>query len=172
MERCTTGVPPYSTYYGPLPYTYNCGLRMRWECSKRFPRHRDQMKPLVSDPRMHHGTCDTHVPWCMSQSLTRSGSENVLVFPAQAQSTNLRIWQEAPGKISSIVGWQWLSPTSFLSILKRLLVLFSFHHWHLFHLVTFADQPKIQTYMSIKDILNLRKPPELFVIHKHQDNSW
>ena len=25
---------------------------------------------LVSDPDMHHGTCFTHVPWCMSGSLT------------------------------------------------------------------------------------------------------
>ena len=27
---------------------------------------------LVSDPGMHHGTCITHVPWCMSGSLTSS----------------------------------------------------------------------------------------------------
>ena len=26
--------------------------------------------PLVSDPDMHHGTCVTHVPWCMPGSLT------------------------------------------------------------------------------------------------------
>ena len=26
--------------------------------------------PRVSDPEMHHGTCVTHVPWCMSVSLT------------------------------------------------------------------------------------------------------
>ena len=26
--------------------------------------------PGVSDPDMHHGTCVTHVPWCMSGSLT------------------------------------------------------------------------------------------------------
>ena len=26
--------------------------------------------PQVSDPDMHHGTCVTHVPWCMSGSLT------------------------------------------------------------------------------------------------------
>ena len=36
-----------------------------------FPRHRLQRKPLVSDPGMHHDTCVTHVPWCMSGSLTR-----------------------------------------------------------------------------------------------------
>ena len=27
--------------------------------------------PWVSDPDMHHGTCVTHVPWCMPGSLTR-----------------------------------------------------------------------------------------------------
>ena len=26
--------------------------------------------PRVSNPDMHHGTCVTHVPWCMSGSLT------------------------------------------------------------------------------------------------------
>ena len=28
--------------------------------------------PLVSDPDMHHGTCVTHVPWCMPGSVTSS----------------------------------------------------------------------------------------------------
>ena len=37
-----------------------------------FPRRRFQRKPLVSDPGMHHGTCVTHVPWCMSGSLACS----------------------------------------------------------------------------------------------------
>ena len=50
---------------------------MRRECRKRSPRHRLQRKPLVSDPGMHHGTCVTHVPWCMSGSLTRGGGENI-----------------------------------------------------------------------------------------------
>ena len=39
-----------------------------------FSRHcffRHQRKPLVSDPDMLHSTCVTHVPWCMSWSLTR-----------------------------------------------------------------------------------------------------
>ena len=41
---------------------------MRRECQERFPRPRFQRKPLVSDPGMHHGTCISHVPWCMSGS--------------------------------------------------------------------------------------------------------
>ena len=38
---------------------------MRRECRERFPRHRG-----ISDPDMRQGTCVTHVPWCMSGSLT------------------------------------------------------------------------------------------------------
>ena len=47
-----------------------------------FPRHWHQRKPLVSDPGMYHGTCVTHVPWCMSGSLTRVGGENVAGIPS------------------------------------------------------------------------------------------
>ena len=54
---------------------------MRRECRERFPRHRLQGKPLVIDPGMHHGTCVTHVPWCMSGSLTGGGGENVPGIP-------------------------------------------------------------------------------------------
>ena len=55
-----------------------------------FSRHRLQRKPLVSDPGMHHGMCVTHVPWCMSGSIT---------FPAHAQPVNLRILQEAHSRV-------------------------------------------------------------------------
>ena len=51
------------------------------ECRERFPRHRLHRKPLVSDPVMQHGTCVTHLPWCMSGSLTRSGGEHVPGIP-------------------------------------------------------------------------------------------
>ena len=50
---------------------------MRQECRERFPKL--QRKPLVNDPSMHHGTCVTHVQWCMLGSLTRGGGE---MFPA------------------------------------------------------------------------------------------
>ena len=54
---------------------------MRQECRERFPRHLLQRKTLVSDPSMHHGTCVTHVPWCMSGSLTRGDGENFPGIP-------------------------------------------------------------------------------------------
>ena len=65
-----------------LPDTQNYGLRIRRECRERFLRHRLQRKPLVSEPGMHHGTSVTHVPWCMSGSLTRGSGENVPGIPS------------------------------------------------------------------------------------------
>ena len=48
---------------GLLPFTLNCGLRMRRECREWLSRYRLQRKPRVSDPAMHNGTCVKHVPW-------------------------------------------------------------------------------------------------------------
>ena len=60
-----------------------------------FPRRRFLREPLVSDPGMHHGTCVTHVPWCMPGSLTCGDGENVPGIPGACASAILRIWQEA-----------------------------------------------------------------------------
>ena len=46
-----------------LPGAPNCGLRL--ECREYF-----FSPPRTSDPDMHHGTCVTHVPWCIPGSLT------------------------------------------------------------------------------------------------------
>ena len=37
--------------------------------------------PGISDTVMHHGTCVTHVPWCMTVSLISGGGENVPGIP-------------------------------------------------------------------------------------------
>ena len=83
-------------YMGLLPDTQNCGLRMRRECREHFPCHRLQRKPLVSDPVMHHGTCVTHVPWCMSGSLNRGGGENVPGIPGACATHNFRYLARGP----------------------------------------------------------------------------
>ena len=72
---------PTNTRMGIFPDTQNCGLPMQRECQERFPRHRPQRKPLVRDPGIHHGTCVTHVPWCISGSLTHGGGENIPGIP-------------------------------------------------------------------------------------------
>ena len=64
---------PNGCAMGLLPDTQNGGLHMHRECLERFPHHQLQRKPLLSNPGMHRGTCVTHVPWCMSGSLTLQG---------------------------------------------------------------------------------------------------
>ena len=61
---------------------------MRQECWGRFPRHRLQRNPLVSDPGIHHDARVTHVPWCISGSPTRGGGENVPDIPGACATHN------------------------------------------------------------------------------------
>ena len=82
--------------YEPLTRYENCGLLIRRECRERFPRHRLQRKPLVNDPGMHHGTCVTHVPWCMSGSLVRGGGENVPGIPGACATCNFTYLARGP----------------------------------------------------------------------------
>ena len=71
------------------------GCACAGNAGKVFPRRRLQMKRLVSDPGMHHGTCVTHVPRCMSGSFACGDGENVPGIPGACASASLRIWQEA-----------------------------------------------------------------------------
>ena len=70
------------------------------DCRVRFPRHRLQRIPLVSDPGMHHGTCITHVPWCMSGSLTCGGGDNVPGIPGTCTTRNFTYLVRGPLKQS------------------------------------------------------------------------
>ena len=87
LQQCSRSCAVVATM-SLLPDTQNCGLQMRRECRERFSRHRMQRKPLVSDPGMHRGTCVTHVPWCMSGSLTRGGEENFPGIPGVYATRN------------------------------------------------------------------------------------
>ena len=70
---------------------------MRQECRECFPHHRFRRKPLVSDTSMHYSrhVRHTHVPWCMSGSLTHGDGENVPGIRGACAPAILRIWQEA-----------------------------------------------------------------------------
>ena len=81
---------------GLLPDTQNCGLRMRRGCRESFPRHRLQRTSLVSDPDMHHGTCVTHVPWCMSGSVNRGGGENFPGIPGACTTRHITYLARGP----------------------------------------------------------------------------
>ena len=70
--------------------------------------------PRVSDTDMHHGTCVTHVPWCMPEPLTRFPLKSVAgkMFPAiptHAQLTILRLWWKVHESDKSLL----LEPTIF-----------------------------------------------------------
>ena len=54
------------------------------------------VKPRISDPGMHHGTCVTHVPWCMSGSPIRGGGENVPSIPGACATSNFAYLVRGP----------------------------------------------------------------------------
>ena len=96
----------------------NYSLCMRRECRESFPRHRLQWKPPVSDSSMNHGTCVTHVPWCMSGSLTYAGGEIVPGIPGACATRNYTYLARGPYVMLEHVAegkWMctkvWLSPT-------------------------------------------------------------
>ena len=78
---------------------------MRRGCRERFPRYRLQMTLLVSDPCMHHDTCVTHVPWCMSGLLTRGGGENVTGIPGACATRNFTYLARCPKQQFYQCGW-------------------------------------------------------------------
>ena len=83
-------------WMGLLPDRQNCGLRMRRECRECFSPPPTSKKQLVSDPGMHHGTCVTHVPWCMSGSLAPRGGENVPSIPGACATRNFTYLARGP----------------------------------------------------------------------------
>ena len=98
----TTRVPDYDTRY-----IIATNSKLQWascQIRKIAGAHAPGMpgtfspSPQVSDPDMHHGTCVTHVPWCMPGSLTsgflwnRRRGKMFPAFPAHAQPAILRIW--------------------------------------------------------------------------------
>ena len=92
--------PPANTNaHGPL--TRNVKLRVAHApgMGERFPRHRYQRKPRVSDPGMHHGTCVMHLPWCVSGSLTRGGRKNVSSIPGACATRNFTYLVRGPCRL-------------------------------------------------------------------------
>ena len=53
-------------------------------------------EPLVSDPGMHHGTCVTHLQWCVPESLTRGRGENVPDIPGACATGNFAYLVRGP----------------------------------------------------------------------------
>ena len=66
--------------------------------SETFSPPPTSKETLVNDPGMHHGTCMTHVPWCMSGSLTRGGGVNVPGIPGACATRNFTYLTRGPCK--------------------------------------------------------------------------
>ena len=102
------------------------GCACAGNAEKVFPRLRIQREPLVSD----HGTCVTHVPWCMSESLTRGGGENVPAYPAHAHP-QFYVYDKRP--ITSHKVWEWVTCyilQTFFLVFKCLFCYFIIIEWH------------------------------------------
>ena len=104
-----------------LPDTYNCGLRKRRVCRERFPRHRLQREPLVSDPGMHVGIVNPR-QW-----------ENVHSISGACATPNFRYlargpWKKATGR----QWWQWViyNKGLFFIIKNNFNVAFSQSHYN------------------------------------------
>ena len=112
--------------------------------------------PQVSDPDMHHGTCVTHVPWCMPGSLNsgflwnwRRG-ENVPGIPGACATWNftylvsgpLCVAYSTPSHYLNECGWNFIQNTKL------------FIHWGhlviLFHSTLFLVFRMIKLTLSIK----------------------
>ena len=85
---------------------------MRRECRERFPCNRLQRKSLVSDPGMHHSSCVTHVPWCMSGSLTRGSGKNAPGISGACTTRNFTYLARGPCMWYAIYTWHYTDLTS------------------------------------------------------------
>ena len=73
MENTVTIITPPENIYkilldGMLWVWASCQIRISARCAWGMPGTFSP-PPWVSDPDMNHGTCVTHVPWCMLGSL-------------------------------------------------------------------------------------------------------
>ena len=79
------GYPHISLHHGPLTRYVTLRVAHAPGMPGTFSLTADsKWKPLVSDPGMHHGTCVSHVPWCMSGLLAPDGGKTFPAFPAHA----------------------------------------------------------------------------------------
>ena len=72
-----------------------------------FLHRRLQRKLLVSDPYMHHDTCVTHVPWCMSGSLNQrwQGKRSRHSRRMRARNFTYLVWGPSRPISSSLNMW-------------------------------------------------------------------
>ena len=98
MKRYKYFNQTFVNYYGQIKQWASCQIRKIAGAHALGMPGTFSPSLQVSDPDMHHGTCVTHVPWCMPGSLTssflwnRRRGKTFPAFPAHAQPAILRIW--------------------------------------------------------------------------------
>ena len=91
---------------------------MRRQCRGRFPLRWLQRNPVVSDHGMHNGTCETHVTWCMSASITRSGRLNVHGIPGACANQNFTYLVMGPWDVVTLAFGCCLDVGVFISLMN------------------------------------------------------
>ena len=151
-----------------------------------FSRRRFKRKVLVSDPGMHHGTCVTHVPWCLSGSLTCGDGGNVPAIPGAWASAILRIWQEAHGVswLTSVVfvriKHNWWKQIKFYMTLDGLvmmcLLVANINEWHkdtaLSCLAGAIRRPAsciVWSRLAMSSVAQIKRPPHLHMVVYNSD---
>ena len=87
--------PHKGQWCGVLMFCLICAWTNGWAANNRDTC---DMRRL----RAHHDvTCITHVPWCMSGSLTSGGGENVLGIPGACATRNFAYLVRGPYRITS-----------------------------------------------------------------------
>ena len=117
----------------------------------------------VSYPDMHHGTCVTHVPWCMPGSLTSGflwsrwqGKRSR--HSRRIQPVILRIWQEALG--SSLCDWRgvvaraWEWPLSIKSNRSKIYYRYQMVHFFSFVWLHPSCMHRVVLFSSISKLWN------------------
>ena len=82
-----------------------------------LPLQRLQRKPQVSNPGMHHGTCVTHVPWCMSGSFTRGGGEKFPGIPDASATRNFTNLVRGPWNETEMIKSLWAPPPTLITVI-------------------------------------------------------
>ena len=72
---------------------------------------------------MYHGTCVTHMPWCMSGSLARGGGENVSGIPAACANRNFTYLNLIRGPMECMPEWS-------LNIFQVVELIMRVFQWH------------------------------------------
>ena len=138
----------FSFYFHGIPWaSYQirkiAGCACAGNAGNVSPRRQFQRKPLVSDPGMHHGTCVTHVPWCMSGSLTCDDGENVPGIPGACAPAILCIWQEAHGALQFPYPMGTVVPWTFMALMTKYWCNRNWETWISWNFIQQNNQRKI-----------------------------